>query len=47
MYVNDHKNVQIVSGSVMNWPLGSGTGIQDYGSERIFTDSHHCMIDIE
>jgi hypothetical protein len=38
------KNVQVGSGSVINWPPGSGSGIQDNGfavpdPKEIFTDA--------
>jgi hypothetical protein len=41
-----HKNVQVGSGFVINWPPGSGAEfiIQDYGAPdpvEIFTDPEH------
>ncbi len=43
-FFNGNKNVQVGSGSVTNWPTGSGSGIQDNGfavpdPKEIFTDA--------
>jgi hypothetical protein len=43
-----HKNVQVGSGSVINWPSGPGHVIQNYGTagpdpREIFTDPHHWV----
>jgi hypothetical protein len=32
-FINGHKNVQVGSGSEINWSPGSGSAFQDYGSK--------------
>jgi hypothetical protein len=43
-----YNNVQIGSGSVINWPLGSGSLIQQYGFARLeYLRIHNTSFDSE